>query len=70
VATKVDQEARKFVRALYRATEPMQWRMLIGLSAKQAALDWAVEQGWMIFDGEHSVCLTVKGTRLVRDAQR
>jgi len=43
--------------------------MLIGLSAKQAAVDDAVERGWIIVEEGHNVCLTVKGARLVRDAQ-
>ena len=67
--TRVDrQDARKFVKALYKAAEgkPMQWRMVIGLSAKQSAVDYAVEKGWIIVEGEHSVCLTDKGAALVR----
>jgi hypothetical protein len=71
VATKVEQDARKFVKALYRATggKPLLWRMLIGLSAKQGAVDYAVEQGWIIVEEGRNVCLTVKGARLVRDSQ-
>ena len=69
--TKVDQEARNLVTSVYRATDgrPLKWRMLIGLSAKQAAVDYAVERGWIIVGEGHTVCLTVKGARLVRDAQ-
>jgi len=71
VFTKVDQEARNLVTSVYRATDgrPLRWRMLIGLSAKQAAVDYAVERGWIVVDEGHNVCLTVKGARLVRDAQ-
>ena len=71
MSSKVDQDARKLVTTLFRATggKPLLWRMLIGLSAKQAAVDYAVERGWIIVEEGHNVCLTVKGARLVRDAQ-
>jgi len=71
VFAKVDQEAHDLVMSVYRATDgrPLKWRMLIGLSAKQAAVDYAVERGWIIVEEGHNVCLTVKGARLVRDAQ-
>jgi hypothetical protein len=71
--TKTDQEdARNFVKALYKATEgkPMQWRTIIGLSAKQTAVDYAVEEGWLLVEGGHSVCLTEKGTPMVRTTGR
>ena len=69
--TKVDQDARDLVTSVYRVTDgrPLKWRMLIGLSAKQAAVDYAVERGWIIVEEGNNVCLTVKGARLVRDAQ-
>jgi hypothetical protein len=54
VPTRVDQEeARKFVKALYDATDgrPMQWRMIIRLSAKQSAVDYAVERDWILVEG-------------------
>jgi hypothetical protein len=54
VPSRVDQkEARKFVKALYDATDgrPMQWRMIIRLSAKQSAVDYAVERGWILVEG-------------------
>jgi hypothetical protein len=71
VFTQIDQEARKLVTSVYRATDgrPLKWRMLLGLSAKKAAVDYAVERGWIIVDEGHNVCLTVKGARPVRDAQ-
>jgi hypothetical protein len=64
-------DARKLVSSLYRATDgaPLQWRMLIGLSAIEPAVDYAVERGWIIVEEGHDVCLTVKGAKLVRDAQ-
>jgi len=48
VLTKiVHEDARRFIKALCEATEgkPMQWRTIIGLSAKQAAVDYAIEKG-------------------------
>ena len=71
MATKVDQEAYKLVNVLYKATEgrPLRWRTVIGLAEKQGAVDYAVKRGWIVFDGKQSVCLTVKGARIVRDAQ-
>jgi hypothetical protein len=71
VFTKVDQEARNLVTSICRATggKPLLWRMILGLSAKQAAVDYAVERGWIIVEEGHNVCLTVKGARLGRDAQ-
>jgi hypothetical protein len=60
MSTEVDQDARKFVEALYKATEgkPLQWRMVIGLSSKQAAVDYAVEKGWLLVKDGRSMCLT------------
>jgi hypothetical protein len=62
------EEARKLVKALYEATEgkAQQWRTIIGLSAKQSAVDYAVEKGWILVEGGHSVCLTEQGTALIR----
>jgi hypothetical protein len=67
--TKVDKDARKLVKALYRVTGggSLKWRMLVGLSAKQAAVDYAVERGWILVEDGHNVCLTVKGARVVRE---
>jgi hypothetical protein len=63
-----DQDARKLVKGLYTATEgkPMQWRMVIGLSAKQAEVDYAVEKGWLLVESGRSICLTAKGAALIR----
>jgi hypothetical protein len=66
--TKIDQnDARKFVKALYKATDgrAMQWRTVIGLSTKQAAMDHTVEKGLLV-EGGHSGCLTDKGAVLFR----
>jgi hypothetical protein len=70
--TKVDLEARKLIKSLYEATDgrPLLWRTIIGLSANQAAVHYAVERGWIVVESGRSVCLTLKGVRLVRDASR
>ena len=68
MSTEVDQDARKFVKALYKATEgkPLQWRLIIGLSSKQVAVDYAVEKGWLQVKDRCSVCLTEEGAALLR----
>jgi hypothetical protein len=65
------QDACKFVHALYTATEgrPMDWRVMVGLADKRAAVEYAVEQGWVIIEGESRACLTAKGATLARDCQ-
>jgi hypothetical protein len=68
MSTEVDQDARKFVKALYEATDgkSLQWRMIIGLSSKQAAVDHAVEKGWILFEEGRNICLTDEGAALAR----
>ena len=44
----------------------MQWRTILGLSAKQAAVDYAVEKGWIIVEEGCSVRVTDEGCSLVR----
>ena len=62
MSTEVAQDARKFVKALYEATDgkSLQWRM------KQAAVDYAVEKGWLLVKDRCSVCLTEEGAALLR----
>lgn len=43
----------------------MQWRMVIGLSAKQAEVDYAVEKGWLLVESGRSICLTAEGAALI-----
>jgi hypothetical protein len=63
-----DVAARYFAYKLYEATDgqPMQWRTILGLSAKQAAVDYAVEKGWIIVEEGCSVRVTDEGCSLVR----
>ena len=44
----------------------MQWRTILGLSAKQAAVDYAVEKGWIIVEEGCSVRVADEGRSLVR----
>jgi len=69
--TEVELEARTLIKSLHTATDgrPLLWRTIIGLSAKRVAVDYAVERGWIIIESDRSICLTVKGARLVRDAK-
>jgi hypothetical protein len=59
MSAEVDQDARKLVKSLYAAMggKPMQWRMVTGLSSKQAAVDYAVEKGWLLVErGRSAAC--------------
>ena len=66
--------AVQLVRAVYNATDgrAMQWHSLEGLDVPEAAeaLRYAVTRGWMIVQGEHSVCLTEAGRRIVTPTTR
>lgn len=69
MATEIEKTARHLVRALYIATEgrPQQWRMLAGFTSMPEASDaiqLAVDRGWMLVEGNHSICLTDEGRRL------
>ena len=66
MASKLDTQALQLVDALFASTagRPQQWRSLGGLrGATDEALQHAIEQGWFIVEGGHSVCLTDKGRR-------
>jgi hypothetical protein len=71
VQRQQQREAGKFVQTLYTATEgrPMDWRVITGLATKGAAINYAVEQGWIIVEGGSSFCLTVTGAALARQSQ-
>jgi hypothetical protein len=67
--SKITQElALQIVRSVYFATDgqPMRWRMLSGIRGATAeAVIYAVQQGWLKLEGNHSVCLTEEGRRLI-----
>ena len=64
-----DELARRLCRQLYEFTDgwPMEWRRAVGADSLNAAVEHAVENGWLLFDArDSSICLTDEGRRLVR----
>jgi hypothetical protein len=63
-----DEAARILCRKLYEFTDgwPMEWRRVDGGAAVYAALEHAVDHGWLMVDENSSICLTEAGRRLVR----
>lgn len=68
--TKTETLTLHLMRQLYDSTagRPMQWRSLAGISdvAPQQAVQLAVDHGWLLIEGGHSVCLTDEGRRLAQ----
>ncbi len=67
--SNIEALARHLVRALYDATDgrPQHWRSLAGLgkgSDSAAAVQLAIDRGWLLIEGGHSVCLTDEGRQL------
>jgi hypothetical protein len=60
--------ARHILRRLYEATDgwPMEWRTLETNKTADAAVELAVDSGWLLADGKKGVCLTDEGRSLVR----
>jgi hypothetical protein len=44
----------------------MEWRTLVTNKTADAAVELAVECGWLLADGDKGVCLTHEGRSLVR----
>lgn len=68
--TKPETLALHLMRALHDATDgrPMQWRSLAGISdvaETREAVQLAVDRGWLLVEGGHSVCLTDEGRQLL-----
>jgi len=66
--TKPESLALHIMRSLYDATggRPLQWRSLAGISdvaETREAVQHAVDHGWLLIEGGHSVCLTDEGRR-------
>ena len=55
-------------RQLYEDTDgrPMAWRQTVRGYLVQMAVEYGVGHGWLLLDGERSICLTDVGRRLVR----
>lgn len=67
--SEIETQAISLVRHLHSSTggRPQQWRSLIGLrDSTQEAVQYAVDQGWIIVEGGHSVCLTDHGRERVK----
>ena len=64
MSIKIETQALRMLRALLAATggRPQQWRPLVSLpGANDAAVQYAVDQGWVIVESGHSACLTDAG---------
>jgi hypothetical protein len=44
----------------------MEWRTLVINRAADAAVELAIDSGWLLADGDKGVCLTAEGRALVR----
>jgi hypothetical protein len=68
---QTERYARLLVGALYYATdgEPRWWSLRKDLNdPTRAAIDRAVDRGWMLLEGHHnSVCLTDAGRERVKN---
>lgn len=67
--SEVEKLARHIVNSLYETTEgrPQQWRSQVGISETaetKAAVQLAVDQGWLLIERGHSLCLTDAGRRI------
>ena len=65
---EVEALALHLLRALYDATggRPQQWRSLAGLwkgTESDAAVQLAIDKGWLLLEDGHSICLTDEGRR-------
>ena len=68
--TDAETIALQVMRKLHNSTggEPQQWRAVADISAAgdaQEALQLAVDRGWLLVEGGHSICLTDAGRQLV-----
>ena len=68
--TETEALALHLMRALYDSTggRPMQWRSLAGISAggeSHEAVQLAVDRGWLLVEGGHSICLTDAGRQVL-----
>jgi hypothetical protein len=63
-----DELARVLCRQLYEFTDgwPMEWRTVVGGPSMHAALERAVDHGWLMVDENSNICLTEAGRRVAR----
>ena len=60
--------ALHILKRVYEETDgrPTEWRMLATNKTGEAAVELAVDRGWLLVDGSKGVCLTEEGRALVR----
>ena len=60
--------ARQILRRIYEDTDgrPMEWEPLVTDNTADAAVELAVDCGWLLIDGNKGVCLSDEGRALVR----
>ena len=60
--------ARQILRRIYEDTDgrPMEWRTLVTNKTADAAVEMAVDCGWLLVDGHKGVGLSDEGRALVR----
>jgi adenosyl cobinamide kinase/adenosyl cobinamide phosphate guanylyltransferase len=60
--------ARHILKRVYEHTDgrPMEWRTLVTNKTGEAAVELAVDNGWLLVDGNKGVCLTDKGRAEVK----
>jgi hypothetical protein len=60
--------ARQILRRIYEDTDgrPMEWRTLVTNKTADAAVELAVDYGWLLIDGDKGICLSDEGRALVR----
>jgi len=68
--TDSEKLARHIMWTLFSATvgRPQQWRSISEISdapETQEAVQLAVDRGWLLVEGGHSICLTDSGRRLI-----
>lgn len=71
MASKTEALALHIMRSLHDSTvgRPMQWRSLAGISdvtEAQEAVQLAVDHGWLLIEGGHSICLTDAGRQVLQ----
>jgi hypothetical protein len=67
-ASMAEELALVLVRRVYEATDGTfkQVRLVMRTGLTKAALEFAIDSGWVVVEGEHDVSLTDRGRAVVR----
>ncbi|TBR29401.1 MAG: hypothetical protein EPO10_08120 [Reyranella sp.] len=70
MSRKAETLALNIMSEIHDATggRPLQWRSLAGISdvaETQEAVQLAVDHGWLLIEGGHSICLTESGRQML-----